>query len=227
MAPGIMYVLTKPHTPYLSLENYNKWYTEAHIEDAISCGLADLAIRYKNTNPDAKWPYLCVYRLPDLEKLSDEKLMGSIPTKHELLPDGKSWSEVMDAKGSAYRVLQKFEGWGEKEGPRGKALRTVMVEPAEGGEEEFDEWYRKQHLDMLSMVTGFRRSTRYQLVEKELSGEPRFLACHEYETTDFPVEEIKRVTGTEWSKKMFAGFKSFEGEVWEVIAQAGKVEEKL
>lgn len=103
-------------------------------------------------------------------------------------------------------------------GPRGKALRTVWVEPAANGDEEFEEWYRKQHLDMLSMVRGFRRSTRY----RRLDGQPpRYLACHEYDTTDFPVDQVKLVTGTEWSKKILGAAKSFEGDVWEMIAVYG------
>jgi len=123
--------------------------------------------------------------------------------------------------------VQKFDGQVEKEGPRGKALRTVLVEPMEGGDEELDEWYRKQHLDMLSMVTGFRRSTRYKLIETEASGKPRFLACHEYDTENYPVEQIKLVVGTEWSKKILSAAKAFEGDVWEEIAAFGATHTKL
>lgn len=77
------------------------------------------------------------------------------------------------------------------------------------------------------MVTGFRRSTRYQLAEEKPSGNPRFLACHEYDSTNFPVDEIKLVIGTEWSKKILGAAKSFEGEVWEEIAATGAVKDKI
>jgi hypothetical protein len=75
---------------------------------------------------------------------------------------------------------------------------------------------------MLSMVTGFRRSTRYQLVPNDpVDGVARYLACHEYDSTDFPVEQIKHVVGTEWSKKILGAAKSFQGDVWEEIGAAG------
>lgn len=104
----------------------------------------------------------------------------------------------------------------------------MFVEPADGADEDFDEWYRKQHLDMLSMVPGFRRSTRYKLADPtNAAGNPRFLACHEYDTTDFPTESVKLVTGTEWSKKILSAAKKFEGGVWEEIAVTGAKDSKL
>jgi hypothetical protein len=116
MPAGILYVRTKPTHPSLTEETYNKWYTEVHIQDAVKSGLADLAIRYKNTKADAEWPYLCIYRIPDLAILSDPKVMASIPTTHELLPEGKPWAELMAAEHVVLAVIQKFEGQVVKEG---------------------------------------------------------------------------------------------------------------
>jgi hypothetical protein len=116
MPAGILFVYTKPTHPSLTEESYNKWYSEVHIQDAIKSGLADLAIRYKNTKADAQWPYLCIYRIPDLAILSDPKVMASIPTTHESLPEGKPWMELMDAQNVVLAVIQKFEGQIVKEG---------------------------------------------------------------------------------------------------------------
>jgi hypothetical protein len=81
---------------------------------------------------------------------------------------------------------------------------------------------------MLSMVPGFRRSTRYKLADPmNASGSPRFLACHEYDTTEFPADAVKLVTGTEWSKKVLSSAKGFEADVWEEIAVTGATESKL
>jgi hypothetical protein len=110
--PGILVVLSKPKTTATFTEDkYNEWYTEHHIQHIVDSGLCDLAIRYKNTSKEAKWPYVCIYRLPDLAKMNDEKLVGSIPVTHELLPDGKSWMEVLDVDRKAMKLTQRFEGW--------------------------------------------------------------------------------------------------------------------
>ena len=192
----------------------------------VASPLSDLAIRYKNTNPSAKWPYLCVYRMTDVTTIADEKVVASIPGKHDLIPNDQTWHEAIDAEMRTYVLLQKFEGQIPKEGARGKALRTVFMEP--GDEKDFDEWYRKQHLDMLSMVPGYRRSTRYQLADAEnKEGNPRFVALHEYDTKEFPVDAVKLVTGTEWSKKILREAKHFSGDVWEEIASTGAGESKL
>lgn len=178
--PGLLWAYSKPKSSFLEAD-YNAWYTDHHIHHVVDAGLSNLAIRYKNVSPDAKWPYLAVFRLPDVAKLQDKKFMGSIPTTHELLPEEMAWSDAMEVDIRPFTLLQKFEGQIPKEGTRGKALPTVMVEPSEGGEAEFDDaiqpipillrymyltdekWYRKQHLDMLSMVPGYRRSTRYEI----------------------------------------------------------------
>merc|ERR1711879_230312 len=222
---GVLLVFSKPKDHWAE-DQFNDWYSNYHIQDVVESPLSDLAIRYKNTNPNAKWPYLCVYRMPDVATIADQNVVASIPAKHDLIPEGQTWHEAIHAEMRTYALLQKFEGQIPKEGPRGKALRTVFVEPAD--EAEFDEWYRKQHLDMLSMVPGFRRSTRYKLTDEEnKEGHPRFVALHEYDTKDFPVEKVKLVTGTEWSKKILGEAKSFQGDVLEEIAATGAVDSKL
>lgn len=136
--PGLLWAYSKPKSS-LSEADYNAWYTDHHIHHVVDAGLSDLAIRYKNVNPDAKWPYLAIYRLPDVAKMQDEKVMGSIPTTHELLPKEMAWRDAMDVDIRPFTLSQKFEGQIPKEGPRGKALRTVMVDPGEGDDAEFDE----------------------------------------------------------------------------------------
>jgi hypothetical protein len=83
--PGILYVQSKPKSGF-DEEAFNKWYSNYHIQDVVASGLADLGIWYKNTNPDAKWPYLAIYRVPDVAKLQDKAVLESIPAKHDLLP---------------------------------------------------------------------------------------------------------------------------------------------
>jgi hypothetical protein len=77
---------------------------------------------------------------------------------------------------------------------------------------------------MLSMCRGYRRCTRWILapgtenVEGSEDTLPRYLACHEYDTTDLPKDQLKIVVGTEWSKNVIGNAKNFEGEIWEAIS---------
>ncbi|QDS75088.1 hypothetical protein FKW77_006968 [Venturia effusa] len=225
--PGLLWVCSKPKSAF-SEADFNTWYTDHHIQHVVDSGLSDLAVRYKNVNPDAKWPYLAIYRLPDIARLRDEKIVSSIASTHELIPDGAAWSEAIEVDTRHFILVQKFEGQIPKVGPRGKAMRSILVEPSEGGEVEFDEWYRKQHLDMLSMLPGFRRTTRYELAPDSTALDNcRYLACHEFDTKDYPSDVIELILGTEWSKKIMESVKKVVPDVWEEIGCAGNINEKL
>lgn len=113
--PGLLFVQSKPKAEFAE-DSYNEWYSNYHIQDVVQSGLADLAIRYKNTDPTAKWPYLCVYRLPDVAKLQDTATTEKVPVNHDLLPNGGPWTEALDADMRPFVLLQKFEGQIPKDG---------------------------------------------------------------------------------------------------------------
>lgn len=152
---GLLMVLSKPNHPDLTVETFNQWYSGPHIRDMVASGVTDLVLRYKNVNTSAKYPYLALYRLPDYRKLSDSKIMGAIPSTSELLPGkakgskGGDYKDVLDMETRAYARTQTFEGQIKLPG-RGKALVTAAMGVQNGTEAELDDWYRRQHLDMLS-----------------------------------------------------------------------------
>jgi hypothetical protein len=152
---GLLMVLSKPTHPDLTIETFNQWYSGPHIHDMVASGVTDLVLRYRNVNTSAKYPYLALYRLPDVRKLSDTKVMGAIPSTSELLPGktkgtkGGDYKDVMDMETRAYARTQTFEGQIKLAG-RGKALVTAAMSVQNGTEGEMDDWYRRQHLDMLS-----------------------------------------------------------------------------
>ena len=151
---GLLYVLSKPTHPELSDIVFNDWYTNHHIRDMVNSDLTDLVVRYKNTKDTSQWPYLAIYRLPDVARLKDQKTMGSIPATSPLLPGkeegskGGAFKDIMAMETSTYTRIQTFEGPSKKTG-RGRGLVTGAMEPANGTDADFDDWYRKQHLDMI------------------------------------------------------------------------------
>jgi hypothetical protein len=155
--PGLVYVLSHPTHPELTDAAFNDWYSNEHIHDMVKSGLADLVVRYKNVNATAKWPYLAIYRLPDAAKLKDPKVMGAVPATSDKLPGkvkgskGGAYKDVMDMDTMAFARVQTFQGQIAKTG-RGKGLATAPVQPANGTDADFDDWYRRQHLDMLRYV---------------------------------------------------------------------------
>ena len=53
-------------------------------------------------------------------------------------------------------------------------LLFSQMEPPDGGETEFHEWYNEEHIPARMAIPGFSSAVRYEVVE----GEPRFLACY-------------------------------------------------
>lgn len=217
--PGLMVVYSRPTAADLSEEDFNKWYQTEHIPDIVKCGLSDLVLRYKNVDKKARFQYLALYRLPDSEKVNDPETMSCIPLTSQLLPGkvkgtkGGAYPDIMDMDMINYKRIQTFEGPVPHLG-RALAISTAAIEPAAGTEAEFDEWYRKQHLDMFSMLDGYRRTTRFS---KDTA--PKQLAIHEFTTAVHPMK-IGIVLGTEWSRKMLGGAKS-TFDAWTFLGEHG------
>jgi hypothetical protein len=154
---GLLLVTSKPTHPELTDKVFNEWYSGDHVRDMVKSGVTDLVLRYKNVNASAPFPYLAVYRIPDVALLRDQKVMGSIPATSKLLPGkekgstGGAFKDVMKMENRAYSRIQTFQGQDNKKG-RGKGLVTSELEPAPGAEVDMDDWYRRQHLDMLRFV---------------------------------------------------------------------------
>lgn len=75
--------------------------------------------------------------------------------------------------------------------------------------------------EMVSMIPSFIRGTRYKLVTDHsisatnpLAPRPKYATLYEYDTTDFPSEQLAIVAGTQWSKKLIPQFTKIERDTW-------------
>lgn len=226
--PGLCYVTSIPKdAAQLSDADFNKFYNDEHVPDILSYGFSKLALRYKNADPDSKAAYLALYPQDDVDNINSPataKMMEEC--RYAKVLGGKDHHALIQYGVSAWSKIHTFEPYSQRgksgEG-RAKTLVAVMIEPAggdgAGGEEDLDAWYRKQHLDMLSMCRGYVRSTRYRR-----DAAPRFLALHEYpcSAAELPAEQIQRVRETEWSRSVRGAVKVMEREVWELVGEWGE-----
>lgn len=192
--------------------------------------VSKVALRYKNANQSSDRPYVALYPLDDTAFLQSPDLGKLVEdTRKSRTYEGDDIYDHVHFELRPYEKIQTFEGYGHdaKTGKeRGQTIICVAMEPAEGEETDFDEWYRKQHLDMLAMCRGYRRTTRY----KRLDGTtPRYLALHEYACapSEVPSDQIKQVTSTEWSKKIISEATAFDRDVFELIQAQGDTALKL
>lgn len=214
-------------------EQFNRMYDDEHLPDVLNYkpNVTDLALRYKNTNPSSSNPYLALYPIEDVSFFTSgtlEKL--TTDTRHSRTFGGQDILELVNFDPRPYEKIQTFEGYGHAhssgEESRGKTLVCVAMEPAEGQDEDFEDWYRKQHLDMLAMCKNYRRTTRYKRID---GAKPRFLALHEWAcgAGELPAGQVKQITETEWSRKVIGEAVVFERDVFELIQVQGDKARKL
>lgn len=232
--PGLMFVSSRIlDAAETSEEKYNDFYDNEHIPDVLSYPhgkVSKVAKRYKNTNSESKMPYLALYPLEDASMLTSPDLSKLVEdTKISKTFGGKDIYDLIEFDLRPYEKIQTYEGLHtSKPEPNNKApdpsthAHTVIcvgMEPGKGQDQDFDDWYRKQHLDMLAMLPHYRRTTRYKRLDDE---KPRYLALHEY---DCKAEELSKdvsmVVGTEWSKKIIGESSIFDRDVFELITVQG------
>jgi hypothetical protein len=84
----------------------------------------------------------------------------------------------------------------------GKHTFVVMTNPTAGKEDEFNEWYNKQHIPDVLNVPGFVSGQRFQIADAQMSREAgkgyKYLAIYEIETDDLAgtLKELRARGGT-------------------------------
>jgi hypothetical protein len=79
---------------------------------------------------------------------------------------------------------------------------VVMTNPTAGKEDEFNEWYDKQHIPDVLNVPGFVSGQRFRIADAQMGGEAskahKYLALYEIETDDLAgvLKELRARGGT-------------------------------
>lgn len=87
-------------------------------------------------------------------------------------------------------------------------------------EADFHAWYDREHLQERVDVPGFRNARRY----RALTGTPAFFAAYDTESLavlSSPVYQKALANQTDWSKRVFKGFRDTTRVVGEVVGAAG------
>jgi len=222
--PGLVFAQSRIYQPdLLSADLFDKWYDEVHIRDILKTGAIKTGIRWKAVNPNEEQPYLTIYPLDRIDALKSEAVKG-IPVHSDILPGPSNyiWDFVAyDAR--IYKHIQTYEPEGTKAGPA-NLLIAVGLTPAPGTDDDFDAFYREEHIKIVSKAAGYRRTRRYKLEldlpqpPPEISSPPTpkpqnppvYLALHEFDGETLPQEELAKANETEWAKKIAKGLVKVE-----------------
>jgi hypothetical protein len=86
--PGLFFLRVRIISPKLSDEALNLWFDKGFVPDVLRAGLGNLAVLYKNTDPNAKYQYCITFRTPQIESAFDPMThFAKIPAQSQLLPE--------------------------------------------------------------------------------------------------------------------------------------------
>lgn len=207
-----MWVNSVPRLP-LDLRTFDHWYQEVHIPEIIAAKPGRqgcvAAWRFECQDSSRLRPFLALYSVPDMAFIQSPEF-GGIRQTHEMLPDGGPSQKFVDFDTRFYQRIQVFEKpkkAGQQKGI-GRVIKSTAIQPSPGLEEEFNRWYQEEHLEQVSRMPGWTKSTRYELIFKvqnkdDMDAEeaPKYLALHEFdEGTE--VKRMKREEWTPWTVRM-------------------------
>ncbi|KAF4625432.1 hypothetical protein G7Y89_g12735 [Cudoniella acicularis] len=220
--PGILYVNSKiARTDLINEESYMKWYSEDHIPEIIETSAINSALRWKDVDPKANKPFLVMYPMKDIAFTQGEEFK-KIRVHSDLLPNQGPIYDLADIDVRYYGLIQTYDPKGAKP------------------EQDFDDWYRKEHLEMIAPTRGYLRTTRYKLLyyrtnaqsrelkglpprpeDKEVQAPPTWLAIHEFDTEDLDTKALMATADTEWSKGILGSIARMEALTYHHVASYG------
>jgi hypothetical protein len=91
---------------------------------------------------------------------------------------------------------------------------VVCMTPPSGGEADFVDWYRQEHIPMLLTVPGWRRVRLFRQVEGD---GPAFMAIHELESSNvFARPEYVASVSTAWRERIRSTVQRYERDLFQL-----------
>ncbi|KAK6063489.1 putative alpha/beta hydrolase [Seiridium cupressi] len=237
--PGCLYVESRISKPgILDEKTYLKWYGEDHIVDLLQISGIGSARVLKDVNPDADKPYLVLYPLDDLGIMKSDD-MKNIKARSDLLPGTGNIYDLADFDSRFDSLIQVYDPTGKGKG-HARSVISVQIQLKQGGDvEDFDRWYREEHLGLVSKATGYLRTTRFKLVAAMTNPQMRasqglpatdepeterctWLGIHEFAVENPDLQEIRKLTASPWTDRIYEGRKLGIFRIYKVLAEFGE-----
>lgn len=228
--PGILLVFSEPGA--VDDAEYNDWYSNEHVPLRLPIPAFQSWSRWVAVDSQ-KPSYLALYDITDVGAVNQPPYSTLADTRSEREKDIINRVAVLDRRtytkvdvpvpprqGDAYDVHSP-----------GPYASVVSIHVPEEHEDDFNRWYDEEHIELLSKVPQWVRSTRFVLEDSGASGTddslkpkgpggraPKYLAIHEWSGLEaFQTEEAKQAIGTEWMVKVQGYSSVFEPRVFKLL----------
>jgi len=179
---------------------------------------------FRSTDPDRTRPYLSLYVVPNTSSIQTpshprDNQHGAIPPKSDFIETDIRYYERI-------QLYSKSTPTSPKTGI-GKVIKCTAIHLSAGTEAEFDRWYREEHLEQVSRMPGWRKTTRYELISsnrfEDAEVPPHYLAIHEFEEGT-EVKRMKKDEWTKWTRRMVDSALKIEEGTFEFVSGLGRVD---
>lgn len=181
---GLLLVLAEPGV--VPLDEFHRWYDEEHAPARLTVPGVHAGRRYRAVDGGTPgWLACYPLRLSALESPEYAALRIRSPYEQELV------GRLATLDRRVYRCL-------DGPGPAALGAATLLVTVGLTGTDPdaLDDWYVREHLPLLRAVPGWRRATRFRLVE---GAGPEHLAVHELDDSAvFDHPAYREAVSTPW-----------------------------
>ncbi|ROT38962.1 hypothetical protein SODALDRAFT_294125 [Sodiomyces alkalinus F11] len=239
---GLLYVNSAiERTDVLDEEKFMDWYDNDHIAEVLETSGVSSAWRFKDVEfGKVEKPYLAMYPLEDIGFTQTDEFK-KIRVHSDKIPGGAAIYDVANFDVRVYNLIQVFDPTKKGKGHT-KTIISAQIEPGpEVSDEEFDRWYREEHLEELCKGKGFLRTTRYKLAYARSNAQsrvlkglatssepppqpPTWLAIHEFDTEDVSVENLMDIADSPWTRKVLSGCKAIEAPIFKIVKAFGEAD---
>ncbi|KAH8923825.1 hypothetical protein BT69DRAFT_1296861 [Atractiella rhizophila] len=151
-------------------------------------------------------------------------------TRYEsMLPNPPRWMTIAELSVSSFIDDPRYVSLLTQTSAREAALLKNLAVVDRGNDEDFEKWYREEHIPLFAKIPHWRRSFRYKVTDSLLSqtgkedergNAPKYAAIHEFEQLDpatfTQTEEWNNAISTEWSQRIMSGLQVSELTFWKL-----------
>lgn len=234
---GILYVTMQPK-PSLSLDQFHEWYNNEHGPTRLRIpSIFSNGFRYSAAaGTDASQPqYMAIYDVVSMQSLETDTytcLRANRSTR-----EAETISQV-DVKRYFYDLMHTkqsplFTPIEQLSDGEAMGITTVAVEMSlkdvPGAFEEYQSWYKEEHVEMLAKVPGWLRSRLFQTSSVEHPGQTVLFMLHDYtKENGLGGPEHKASMDTPRREKVFSTYVGNKGRsTWELFYIFGAAPQEL
>ena len=215
VTPGLLYVTMQPKSS-LADAQFHDWYNNEHGPTRLRLPFCTNGFRYRATDlngqagSESQPEWLAIYDITDMKTLTEEtylrlrdppvKSQREVNTMKQIKVDRKLYDLIHEQKSAEFRKLEEVGNEGEE-----RVLVSVALDLKAGEEyaEEWEKWYKEEHIDMLSKVPGWLRTRMYITSSIDGNARPEYVALHDYKPQNgLGGAEFQAAVSTPWAKRM-------------------------